>query len=110
MVTGFDVKKGKPDPEPYLMGLTKGKRYLQAHGVATDNDTMLRANESFVVENAPLGIQAAVAAGLFTIAVNTGPLDDSVLYEAGANLLYPSMEALCEDWLSLFLKLGNRNS
>jgi beta-phosphoglucomutase-like phosphatase (HAD superfamily) len=24
MVTAFDVKKGKPDPEPYLMGLERG--------------------------------------------------------------------------------------
>ena len=105
MVTAFDVKKGKPDPEPYLMGLTKGKRYLQSHGLTDDTLPMLRPNESFVVENAPLGIQSAVNAGLFTIAVNTGPLDDSVLYEAGANLLYPSMEALCDDWERLFLKL-----
>lgn len=83
MVTAFDVKYGKPNPEPYLMALNKGS---------------LKANEAIVVENAPLGVQAATAAGIFTVAVNTGPLDDNVLLEAGANILFPSMQALCDSW------------
>ena len=83
MVTAFDVHKGKPFPEPYLMGLQKA-------GVT--------AAEAVVVENAPLGIQAAKAAGIFTIAVNTGPLPDSVLWEAGADRVCPSMHALAEVW------------
>jgi beta-phosphoglucomutase-like phosphatase (HAD superfamily) len=57
--------------------------------------------EGIVVENAPLGVQAAKAAGLFTIAVNTGPLPDGVLLEAGADLLFPSMQTLCEQWEQL---------
>ena len=87
MVTAFDVKFGKPHPEPYLIGLKK------AHA---------KANEAFVVENAPLGVQAAVAAGIFTIAVNTGPLPDQMLLDAGANLLYPGMTSLANDWIHLF--------
>ena len=83
MVTAYDVKIGKPHPEPYLMGLEKA-------GVA--------ANEAFVIENAPLGVHAGVAAGIFTIAVNTGPLADEVLLREGANLLFPSMDALAENW------------
>ena len=79
----FDVRYGKPHPEPYLMGLKKA-------GV--------EAHEAFVVENAPMGVEAGVAAGIFTIAVNTGPLDDQVLLDAGADLLYPNMTALAEDW------------
>ena len=86
MVTAFDVKLGKPHPEPYLMGLKKA-------GV--------NPHEAFVVENAPMGVQAGVAAGIFTIAVNTGPLDDRVLLDAGADLLYPNMTALAEDWNNL---------
>ena len=86
MVTAFDVKLGKPHPEPYLMGLKKA-------GV--------NPHEAFVVENAPMGVQAGVAAGIFTIAVNTGPLDDRVLLDAGADLLYPNMTALAEDWDNL---------
>jgi beta-phosphoglucomutase-like phosphatase (HAD superfamily) len=87
MVTAFDVKKGKPDPEPYLMALQRGK---------------LKPNEAIVIENAPLGIEAAKAAELFVIAVNTGPLPDTILLEAGADLLYPSVESLCNEWEQLY--------
>ena len=86
MVTAFDVKRGKPDPEPYLMGLQKGG---------------LRAEECVVVENAPLGVRAAKAAGIFTIAVNTGPLPDEALINEGADLLLPSMQTLCDVWEQL---------
>ncbi len=82
MVTAYNVKYGKPHPEPYLIGLEKA-------GVA--------ANEAIVVENAPLGVESAVAAGIFTIAVNTGPLPDSVLLDAGAHLLYPDMASLASN-------------
>ena len=91
MVTAYDVKRGKPDPEPYLMALQKGG---------------FRPEEAVVVENAPLGVQAAVAAGVFTIAVNTGPLDDEVLWNAGADVLYPSMTALYADWEELMKRLS----
>lgn len=87
MVTSFDVTKGKPNPEPYLLAIDKGK---------------LQKWEAIVVENAPLGVEAAHSAGLFTIAVNTGPLPDSCLLDAGANLLFPSMTALCEAWEQIF--------
>ena len=83
MVTAFDVKYGKPNPEPYLMALAKGG---------------LKAEEAVVIENAPLGVEAGHNAGIFTIAVNTGPLDGQVLLDAGADLLFPSMQALCDDW------------
>lgn len=83
MVTAFDVKQGKPFPEPYLMGLKKA-------GVA--------ANEAIVIENAPLGVQAGRAAGIFTIAVNTGLLEDEVLLDAGCNLLFHNMSELKAAW------------
>ena len=54
--------------------------------------------DALVIENAPLGVQAGVAAGIFTIAVNTGPLDNKVLEDAGANLVFPSMQALADSW------------
>ena len=91
MVTAFDVKYGKPDPEPYLIGLVKA-------GVS--------AHEAFVVENAPLGVRAGVAAGIFTIAVNTGPLSDEILWNEGANLLFPSMESLATHWPLLMQAVG----
>lgn len=87
MVTAYDVTHGKPHPEPYLMALEKGG---------------LKANEAIVIENAPLGVQAAVAAGIFTIAVNTGPLEDEVLLNEGAHLLFRSMNELNEAWKELY--------
>ena len=76
MVTGFDVKLGKPYPEPYLKGLQKAG---------------IKPEEGIVVENAPLGVQAGHAAGIFTIAANTGPLEDEVLKNAGADIVLPGM-------------------
>lgn len=84
MVTAFDVKHGKPHPEPYLMGLKKAGN--------------LSPNQAIVIENAPRGVEAAVAAGIFCIAVNTGPLPDQILVDAGANIVLPSMESLYNNW------------
>lgn len=90
MVTAFDVKYGKPNPEPYLMALKKGN---------------LQPNEAIVIENAPLGVESAHNAGIFTIAVNTGPLDDQVLLNAGADLLLPSMISLYQEWENIISSL-----
>lgn len=95
MVTAANVKYGKPHPEPYLMGLTKA-------GV--------KANEAFVIENAPMGVEAGVAAGIFTIAVNTGPLEDRVLLDAGANLLYPNMNSLAANWDTIMQTIHTVNA
>ncbi|MDR1557217.1 MAG: HAD-IA family hydrolase [Tannerellaceae bacterium] len=86
MVTAFDVRYGKPHPEPYLMGLLKA-------GV--------EAGEALVIENAPLGVRSAVAAGIFTIAVNTGPLPDKILWDEGARLLFHDMHTLARNFASL---------
>lgn len=83
MVTSLDVKFGKPHPEPYLMGLEKA-------GV--------EPWQAVIVENAPLGIQSGVAAGVFVIAVKTGILEESVLHDAGADLVFSSMEELYKNW------------
>lgn len=98
MVTAFDVKHGKPNPEPYLMGLEKANKYI-----ANKNPELLPLNyfNSIIIENAPLGVEAGVASGCFTIAVNTGPLPDSALLEQGANILFHSMQELCDCWESL---------
>jgi HAD superfamily hydrolase (TIGR01509 family) len=77
MVTSMDVKRGKPDPEPYLAGLQK---------------VGVEPWEAIVIENAPLGVRAAVAAHIFTIAVNTGPLPDQQLKKEGANLVVKHMD------------------
>ena len=90
IVTAFDVKHGKPNPEPYLKGMEK---------------CGLQPWESIVVENAPLGTRAAVAAQCFTIAVNTGPLPDERLKREGANLIFPTMQSLSDSWPHLISQL-----
>lgn len=87
IVSSFDVKHGKPNPEPYLVGLAKA-------GVSPW--------EAIVVENAPLGVRAAVAARIFTVAVNTGPLDNSLLANEGANLIFNDMPSFAAQCTSLF--------
>lgn len=82
IVSSFDVTRGKPDPMPYLKGMEKA-------GV--------NPWEAIVVENAPLGVRAAVAAKIFTIAVNTGPLPDQMLADEGANLIFSKMTYLRDD-------------
>ena len=84
IVTAYDVKHGKPNPDPYLMGLQKVGN--------------LKPWEAFVIENAPLGGKAGVAANIFTIAVNTGPLPNQILADAGANLIFAKMPDLAEAW------------
>ena len=88
MVTGRDVKCGKPSPEPYQRGLEKA-------GVAPC--------DAIVVENAPLGVKSGHDAGCFVIAVNTGPLDDEVLLKEGADVLYHSMRECAEHLPELIL-------
>lgn len=87
IVTAYDVKRGKPHPDPYLMGLER----------AGD----LRPWQGIVVENAPLGVRAGVAAKIFTVAINSGPLPDSDLLDEGANLLYATIADFCNDWENL---------
>ena len=57
--------------------------------------------QCIVIENAPLGVQSGHAAGCFTIGVTTGPIPEKDLYKAGADMVYPSMEALAQALPSL---------
>lgn len=83
MVTAFDVKYGKPHPEPFLMALKKS-------GV--------QPWEAIAIDNAPLGVKSASDAGLFTIGLNTGPLQPDDLLENGAHIVIDSMEELNKRW------------
>ncbi len=62
LVSGDDVRHGKPSPEPYLLG---AKRLGKA------------AKECVVIEDSPAGIEAACAAGMQVIAVaSTHPREE----------------------------------
>ena len=84
ITTAYDVKRGKPYPAPYLMGLQKAGN--------------LKPFEGIVVENAPLGVRSGVSAGIFTVAINSGPLPDKALLDEGADVLYDKMTQFRNEW------------
>lgn len=86
VISALDVKRGKPYPEPYLKALEKA-------GV--------EPWEAVVIENAPLGVKSSSTARIFTIGVNTGPLDDIQLSGNGADIVLGSMQELFEKWNQL---------
>jgi len=55
-ITGDEVKKGKPNPEPFLKAL---------------NSLGVSSREAIVLENSPFGITAAKRGGLYCIALET---------------------------------------
>jgi HAD superfamily hydrolase (TIGR01509 family) len=80
-VTATDVKRGKPNPEPYLKAMAK---------------VNAQPNECLVIENAPLGVQAGHTAGCFTVGVTTGPIPEKDMYKAGADMVYRDMATMLE--------------
>ena len=54
IISGNDVREGKPSPEPYLKAVEMLK---------------IRKEECIVIENAPLGVESAKRAGLYCIAI-----------------------------------------
>ncbi len=56
VVTGNDVREGKPSPEPYLKAIEM---------------LNIRKDECIVIENAPLGVESAKRAGLYCVAIPT---------------------------------------
>lgn len=95
MVTAHDVKNGKPHPEPYLRGLEKA-------GV--------KPEEAIVIENAPLGVRAGVAAGVRTMAVCTGPIPAEKFRDEQAWGIFPSMNDFADNLLHLLDILDNESS
>ena len=81
IISGNDVKQGKPHPEPYLIAWERS-------GIKKEN--------CMVVENAPMGVESAKTAGIYTIAVNTGKLEDQILLDAGADELFANTLDLCQ--------------
>jgi HAD superfamily hydrolase (TIGR01509 family) len=76
IITPEEYTHGKPDPDPYLTALRRS-------GLAAD--------QCMVLENAPLGIRSARAAGLFTLAITTTlPAD----YLTEANVVISSYHEL----------------
>jgi len=83
IISGLDVKIGKPSPEPYLLALHMAR---------------MKPTEVVVIENAPLGIESAKSSGIYTIAVNTGVLEDKDLENSGADNIFKNCFDLAEKW------------
>jgi len=78
-VTASDIRRGKPDPEPYLIGVeTLG----------------FPAADCIVVEDAPAGVQSALRAGARVIALRTTAKEED-LRDAGANWIVDSLAFVC---------------
>lgn len=87
IISAKDVTQGKPHPEPYL-------RAVEGSG--------FNIGQWMVVENAPLGVRSAKAAGITTIAVNTGVLEDEVLSREGADIVLRDTRSLYAYVLAYF--------
>lgn len=92
-VTARNVTKGKPHPHPYLKGME-----LAA----------VNPHEAIAIENAPLGVESARRSGAFTVAVTTGPIPAGTMTEAGAHIVYGSMEECAASFPELIAALTSR--
>ena len=63
IISSEDLEEGKPNPQPFIMALSKLK---------------LNPSEALVVENAPLGVESAVKANIeYIVTLNNTPLEFS---------------------------------
>ncbi len=94
-VTATNVKRGKPNPDPYLMG-------ARMVGVKPDG--------CVVIEDAPSGVRAGKTAGARVIAVRTTAHDEELL-AAGADWIVDDLSTIFaelntgNDGIALLLKL-----
>lgn len=83
VISGDDIQYPKPDPEPYLTALKR---------------LAISATECIVIENAPLGIKSAKAAGLKTVAICTTLSREDL---ADADLILDGVTQLKDFFLSI---------
>lgn len=79
VVTASDVARGKPAPDPYL---------LAAERLGAD------PRDCLVVEDAPLGLESARAAGCATLAVTTTTAYDQLVADPNADAVIPDLAAV----------------
>lgn len=91
IVSMEDTRRGKPDPEVFLLA-------AQRLGVAPAR--------CVVIEDAPVGVQAAKAGGMRAIAVTcVGHHPKETLETAGADLVVPTLEQVAVDQIRQLLKM-----
>jgi HAD superfamily hydrolase (TIGR01509 family) len=87
VITGEDIERGKPDPQPYER---------------TTANLDLQPNECMVVEDAVNGVKSGKAAGCFVVGITTS-FTAQALKLAGADLVVSSFAAL-----EAYLFVGSR--
>lgn len=89
IVSADETEAGKPSPEGYLIGIRRlGERIGEA-----------QAQRALVIEDSLSGVQAARAAGLFSVALPHSYPPEALL-RAGAHLVVDDLDALTEDLLA----------
>lgn len=76
-VSGQEDIPSKPSPEPYLAACRR---------------LGVEPTSALVIENAPLGVRSASAAGCHVVAINSGPLDPVELTDSGAISIFSDCE------------------
>ncbi|MBF0479798.1 MAG: HAD family phosphatase [Candidatus Omnitrophica bacterium] len=87
VITGNDVKHGKPHPEPYLTAIQK---------------LNIKKKQAVVIENAPFGITSAKRAGLICLALETSLPKQ---YLKDADLIFHSIKQMRNQ--IIFDKIGS---
>jgi beta-phosphoglucomutase len=86
IITGSDLERGKPAPDPYLKALEKLE---------------IAKNECIVIENAPLGITAAKRAGIYCVAIASTLEPEKIQH---ADLVFNDHSALLDYLKSLIIE------
>lgn len=93
IITANDVDKGKPDPEGYLLALKK---------LNEKTKTAIEPAQCIVVEDSRWGLQAAIAAGMHTVAVTNSYSADHLFNHADCvidhldKLTIDDLKRICE--------------
>jgi len=88
IVSGEDVERTKPDPEPY----EKTLRLLNAHLSLTNTEQEIQPEQCLVIEDSSAGIQSAKAAGMNVLAL--AQTEEPARLRAVADQVLPSLEGV----------------
>jgi beta-phosphoglucomutase-like phosphatase (HAD superfamily) len=104
IISAEDTKKGKPDPEGYLLALAALREHLSNNSdnglITRDQQTppKLRAADCLVLEDSLAGIASAKEAGMYAVGIpNTYRVDQ--LRNAGADQVVDGLSSLTPDWI-----------
>jgi beta-phosphoglucomutase len=95
ILSGEDVERTKPDPEPY----EKTLRLLNAHLSLTNTEREIRPGQCLVIEDSSAGIQSAKAAGMNVLALAQTEEPDGL---KTADRVLPSLDGVSLDHVEAF--------